>query len=85
MFLLCSPAPQAATTVQQGGLPCPGEYLRPPPPYNLSAVRRQRNMTQMKEQSKASERELSEEIVNLSDGDFEALAIKMLTDLIELS
>ena len=39
----------------------------------------------MKEQSKASERELSEEIVNLSDGDFEALAIKMLTDLIELS
>ena len=55
------------------------------PPYNLSVVPRQRNMAQMKEQSKASERELSEEIVNLSDGDFEALAIKMLTDLIELS
>ena len=39
----------------------------------------------MKEQSKTSERELSdEEIANLSDGEFKALAIKMLTDLIEL-
>ena len=39
----------------------------------------------MKEQSKASERELSkEEIVSLSDGEFKALAIKILTDLIEL-
>ena len=39
----------------------------------------------MKEQSKASERELSdEEIANLSDGEFKALVIKMLTDLIEL-
>ena len=42
-------------------------------------------MTQMKEQSKASERELSnEEIANLSDGEFKALVIKMLTELIEL-
>ena len=38
----------------------------------------------MKEHSKTSERELSEEIANLSDGEFKALAIKMLTDLIEL-
>ena len=39
----------------------------------------------MKEQSKASERELSdEEIANLSDGEFKALAIEMLTELIEL-
>ena len=39
----------------------------------------------MKEQSKTSERELSnEEIANLSDGEFKALAINMLTDLIEL-
>ena len=38
----------------------------------------------MKEQSKTSERELrEEEIANLSDGEFKALAIKMLTDLIE--
>ena len=39
----------------------------------------------MKEQSKTSGRELSnEEIANLSDGKFKALVIKMLTDLIEL-
>ena len=39
----------------------------------------------MKEQSKTSERELSnEEIANLSDGQFKALVIKMLTELIYL-
>ena len=39
----------------------------------------------MKEQSKTSERELSEkEISNLSDGEFKALVIKMLTELLEL-
>ena len=39
----------------------------------------------MKEQSKTSERKLSnEEIANLSDGEFKALVIKMLTELIEL-
>ena len=42
-------------------------------------------MAQMKEQSKTSERELSkEEIANLYDGEFKALVIKMLTELIEL-
>ena len=42
-------------------------------------------MAQMKEQSKTSERELSyEEIANLSDGEFKALVIKMLTELTEL-
>ena len=42
-------------------------------------------MAQMKEQSQVSERELSEEeIANLSDGEFKALVIKMLTDLISL-
>ena len=42
-------------------------------------------MTQMKEQSKTPERELSnEEIANLSDEEFKALIIKMLTELIEL-
>ena len=42
-------------------------------------------MAQMKEQNKAPERELSkEEIANLSDGEFKALVIKMLTELIEL-
>ena len=39
----------------------------------------------MKEQSKASERELrEEEIANLSDGEFKVLVIKILTELIEL-
>ena len=42
-------------------------------------------MAQMKEQSITSGRELNnEEIVNLSDGEFKALVIKMLTELIEL-
>ena len=42
-------------------------------------------MAQMKEQSKTPERELSEEeIANLPHGQFKALVIKMLTDLIEL-
>ena len=40
---------------------------------------------QMKEQSKTPERELSqEEIASLSDGEFKAPVIKMLTELIEL-
>ena len=39
----------------------------------------------MKEQRKVSERELSdEEIANLSDGEFKALVITMLTELTEL-
>ena len=39
----------------------------------------------MKEQSKTSGRELNEEeITSLSDGEFKALVIKMLTELIEL-
>ena len=42
-------------------------------------------MAQMKEQSKTSGRELNdEEIANLSEGEFKALVIKMLTKLIEL-
>ena len=39
----------------------------------------------MKEQRKMLERELSdEEIANLSNGEFKALVVKMLTELIEL-
>ena len=56
-----------------------------PAPYNLTGALRQRNMSQMKEQSKTSERQLSaEDIANRSDEEFKALVIKMLTDLIEL-
>ena len=55
------------------------------PPYNLTGVPTQRNRAQMKEQSKTSERELSdEETANLSDGEFKALVIKIFTQLIEL-
>ena len=67
------------------GFALPWWIRKVPPPYNLTGVPRQRNMAQMKEQSKTSERKLSnEEIANLSDGEFKALVIKMLTDLIEL-
>ena len=42
-------------------------------------------MAQIKEQRKTPERELSdEEITNVFDGEFKALVIKMLTDLIDL-
>ena len=41
-------------------------------------------MAQMKEQSKASERELSKEIANLPNGEFKALVIKMLNELNEV-
>ena len=42
-------------------------------------------MAQIKEHSKISERELSDEdIANLSDGEFKALVIKMLTELTQL-
>ena len=52
---------------------------------NQTGTPRQRNMAQMKEQSKTSGRELNdEEIANLSEGEFKALVIKMLTELIEL-
>ena len=55
-----------------------------PAPLQLNRGPKQRNMAQMKEHSKTSERELSdEEIANLSDGEFKALVIKMLTELIE--
>ena len=42
-------------------------------------------MTQIKEQIKTPEKELSdEEIINLSDAEFKTLLIRMLTELIEL-
>ena len=41
-------------------------------------------MAKMKEQCKTSERQLNNEIANLSDGEFKALVINMLTGLTEL-
>ena len=47
-------------------------------------MRRQRNMTQMKEQNKTPEKELSEmEITNLSDTEFKTLVIRMLREFLE--
>ena len=69
--------------MQPSGLPHPGEYLRPLPLTTQQP--RQRNVAQMKEQSKTSDRELGDgEIANLSDGEFKALVIKMLTELMKL-
>ena len=72
-----------SSTMQQRGLPC--QILKSPPPYYITGVPRQRNMAQMTEQSKISERELrDEEIANISDGELKALVTKMLTELTEL-
>ena len=44
-------------------------------------MRRQRNMTQMKEQIKTPEKELNKmEISNLSDAEFKTLVIRMLKE-----
>ena len=55
-----------------------------PPLNHITGVLRQRNMSQMKEQIKAPEKELSdEEIANLSDAGFKTLVIRMLQELTE--
>ena len=47
-------------------------------------MRRQRNMTQIKEQIKTPEKELKEmEISNLSDAEFKTLVIRILKELSE--
>ena len=47
-------------------------------------MRRQRNMTQMKEQNKTPQKELDKmEIRNLSDAEFKSLVIRMLKELSE--
>ena len=80
-----APPPQAAPQCSKEGCPALGGTPKALSPYNLSGALRQRNRAQMKEQSKASERDQSyEDIANLSDGELKALVIKMLTELIEL-
>ena len=59
--------------MQPSGLPLTSN-TKGPTLYNVTGAQIQRNMAQMKEQSKASERELSdEEIAKLSDTEFKAL------------
>ena len=49
-------------------------------------MRRQRNVPQMKEQSKTPEKELNEmEIRNLSDAEFKTLVIRMLKNSLGIS
>ena len=72
-----APLPQAAL---QRGLPYLGEYLRPCP-LQLMRCAKTKNMAQMREHSKTSELS-DEETASLSDGEFKALAIKMVTELI---
>ena len=71
-----APPPQRAPQCSKEGCPALG-IPKAPPPYNLTGVPRQRNVAQMKGQSKTPERELS-------NGEFKVLVIKMLTELIEL-
>ena len=83
-LFLCDPSPTYSTTTHQSGLPHPGKYLRLAP-YNVTGAPRQKNMAQIKEQIRTSEKELSdEEIVNLSEAEFNTLVIRMLTELNEL-
>ena len=79
--------PQAAQQLSKEVCPAWGGIPKAPPPYDLLGVPRPRNMAQIKEQSKTSERELSvshEEIASLSDADFKTLVVRMLTEMIEL-
>ena len=63
----------------------PWRIPKAPTPYNIAGAPRQRTMAQMKQQGKTPEKELSDkEIANLSDAEFKTLAIRMLTELIEL-
>ena len=56
-----------------------------PAPLQLNRCTKTKKYAQMKEQSKDSERELRDEnIASLFDGEFKALVITMLTELIEL-
>ena len=49
-------------------------------------MRRQRNMAQMKEENKTSEKELNKtEITNPSDAEFKTLVIRMLKELLGTS
>ena len=55
-------------------------------PYHVTGARRQRNMSQMKEQIKTPEKELSsKELDSLFDAEFKTVIIRILIELIELS
>ena len=79
-----APPPQAALQHSKEGCPA-WVNNKGPTPLQLIRGPKQRKRAKMKEQSKTSERGLNEEdIGNLSDGEFKALVMKMLTELIGL-
>ena len=85
-MLPLGPSPTYSATVQQSALHRPVEHLRFCPLYVTGAPKQnKKKMAQMTEHFKAPEKiQLSEEeIANLSDAQFKALVIKMLTELVE--
>ena len=62
---------------------CPAWVIGKAPPLTTYQVLQDKEIWPQWEYSKTSELS-DEEIVNLSDGEFKALVIKMLTELIEL-
>ena len=75
------PAKSQASSIVPSLIPFPLLHIAPqhskvgyPARYNVSGLLRQRNVAQMKEQIKTSEKELSdEERANLSDAEFKTL------------
>ena len=87
---LSDPFPTYRATTQPSGLPGPGKYLRLllryyyVTTYYVTAVPRQRNVVQMKEQIEIPEKELSnKEMAKLSDAEFKTLVIRMLTEMVK--
>ena len=82
---LSGPSPTGSTAAHPGGLPCPNENLGPHPLAAYQVHQDKEIWPKMKEHSKTSERELRDvDIANLYDGEFKALVIEMLTEVIEL-
>ena len=61
----------------------PGEYLRLCPLLHNRCAKTKKDMAQLKEQIKAPEKELRDEVANLSDAECKTLVIRMLTEMIE--
>ena len=85
-YIVPSLAAPPQAVLQHSKEACPAWVnTKGPTPLQLIRSPENRNRAKMKEQSKTSEGELSNEVIaNLSDGEFKALVITMLTELIEL-
>ena len=74
--------PTGSAPAQQRGLPCPG-IPKALPPYNLAGGLRQKYGPNDRTEQNFRKKTKQWERANLSDGEFKALVIKMLTELIE--